>query len=146
MLSFKVWLSFSWIRINMRIYVNIRYFETPQHYARLLTSSWDDNGSLLSSIPLRKDCRSIRKACKDLTPIENLSNSYTTSCITLLSQNSSLAVYVFNFESHPIRVVSSSESKKSYNTFRASNNFCVAFEYITSQFDQQTSPPSLTNY
>jgi hypothetical protein len=37
-LSFKVWLSFAWIGINMWIQVNRRYFEIPQHHAGLLTS------------------------------------------------------------------------------------------------------------
>jgi hypothetical protein len=37
-LSFKVWLSFVWIRISIWIHVNIRYFEIPQHRTWLPTS------------------------------------------------------------------------------------------------------------
>jgi hypothetical protein len=38
MLSFKVWSSFVWIKINMWIHVNIIYFEILQHRVGLSTS------------------------------------------------------------------------------------------------------------
>jgi hypothetical protein len=39
MLSFKIWLFFAWIRINMWIQVNIIYFKISQHHVGLSTSN-----------------------------------------------------------------------------------------------------------
>jgi hypothetical protein len=39
MFSFKIWLYFAWIRINMWIHINISYLKISQHRAGLSTSN-----------------------------------------------------------------------------------------------------------
>jgi hypothetical protein len=54
MLTFKIWLSFAWIGINMWIHLNIRYFEIPQHRTGLSTSTQYYKCYLIDELQLRK--------------------------------------------------------------------------------------------
>jgi hypothetical protein len=55
--SFEFLLSFGWIRINIWIYINIRYFKISQHRVELPTSDW-----YVYAPPLNKSYYNIQKS------------------------------------------------------------------------------------